>query len=418
MPEIVIVGLGNSGYSALQTIHKYDKNCNIVVIEKRDHELYSPCAIPWALQHSIDTKTLIHSIPKTKNIVVKLNETTKKIDVENKIIITDKNKYVYDKLILATGSQPIVPKELQCFYNKCLFVCHTLNDLKNIQTYYKTVKNAIVVGAGAIGLEIALALKHLGLKVKVIDKMPTILSANFDTEISEIIQNYLSNTLEICTNTTLTTNEILQNNAIVICAIGVTTNIQLALNSGIKTSKGILVNEYMETSVSDIYACGDCAEVFTNIGSIRTVSRLAPSAYIQGKVAGMNALGMKRKYTGTNNLFVAKLMDLEIASVGLTENYAKNHYKVKSAKITIKNKPQYMKNLSDVTLKLIVDEKYKILGAQCLGDYSGWRCNLIDLCIRNNFTLHKLLEIEFSYNPEINNIYEILYICSEILLRQ
>jgi NADH oxidase (H2O2-forming) len=209
---------------------------------------------------------------------------------------------------------------------------------------------------------------------------------------------------------------------IVVMAAGVKGNSKLAAASGIECSKnGIITNERMETSVKDIYAIGDCIETFSLIDSKPCVMQLATSAYQQGIVAGINAVGGNAKYPGALNTFVSKVGNLEIAATGYNTPSAEDFgYQVLGTKVKAPNKPEYMPNHKDINVKIIADKRTgKILGGQAIGEEgAAWRVNIISLAIRAGMDTAALNQAELAYSPPISEVYDVISMVTDFAGRR
>jgi NADH oxidase (H2O2-forming) len=203
---------------------------------------------------------------------------------------------------------------------------------------------------------------------------------------------------------------------------GVQADMKLAQAAGIKCSKnGIVTNNRLETSVKDIYAIGDCIETFHLINSKPCVMRLATSAYQQGIIAGINAVGGNAKYHGALNTFVSKIGKLEISAVGFNSKIAEEYgYDILGTKVKAPNKPEYMPNHKDITVKIIADKKTgRILGGQAVGEEgAAWRVNIISLAIRAGMDISALNQAELAYSPPVSEVYDVLSMATEFAKRR
>lgn len=436
MSRIVIIGFGAAGFYAAKSAAGAGRN-EITIIEKRDYDMFSPCGLPFAVEGTVGFETLKHDVPETNRLKKILGHEVLSADTENKTLqVRDlKNNSVktigYDSLIITTGSVPIIPEQTKKFFGKGVFAVSNIENSKVLYEQAKKSRNAVVIGGGAIGLEVAMALKKLGLNVSVVEKMKCLLPNNLDEDMSRVVKEYLEeNDINVFLgkeakilgkeNVEFVEVDGVRTDAdIVVMAVGSTPNINLIKNTEIKTEKGIIVNEKMETSIKDVYAAGDCAETFYLINRKPAVTRLATAAFQQGGVAGINASGGNAKYDGTLGTFVSVIGEMEAASTGFNSETAKKFgYDVVTGKAKGRTKPEWMPNSKEILVKIIADKKGRILGGQAIGDNAGWRINMIALAIRNNLSIFELAKADIAYSPPVSELVDALTMAAEFACRR
>lgn len=434
--KVVIVGLGTASFSAMLAIKKINRTVDITVIDKKSFDLQHSCGLPYALEGKVDLKSLEHSIGADKMNIKILSECeVVKIDKKNKEIeyvsLKDKSnsKLSYDRLLLDTGSEPFLPPINGLKDNKNIFTVKNSSDVNAIKKKVKQSKTAVVIGAGAIGLEIAYALKKKGLKVTIIEALSCLFPRAIDLDLSSILETYMKeNKIDILLNQKIKKideNKISLENTelksdIIICATGVRPNIKLAFELGLKTSQyGIIVDEHM-LAAKDIYAAGDCIEATNLITGNKFESQLATTAYKQGTIAGENIAGKSSSYNGSISTFASIIGDIEIACAGLNFYYAKEAgFDVVIGKSTSTNKPEWFGQPEKVTMKLLADKKTrKIIGAQAIGKNSSQRINVVSTAIAAEMTLDDLSDVELSYCPAVSQTYDVLHQAVDIALRK
>lgn len=434
--RVVIIGLGAAGFAAALAAKKYNRKAEIVFIDKKDFDLLHHCGLPFYIEGKIkDINELKQNlslkrmgIKKYANYkAVKINNDKKELEIKN-LKANNIEKIKYDSLIIATGAKPFIPPI------KGAELAYSVGNIENTQKIKKTAekaKNAVVIGAGAIGLETAHALKKNGLKTTIIDILPRALPKLIDNDISEILEDYLkSEGINLLFNkkiieikkdkVILEDKEIMAD--VVIMATGVKVDIEIAKNSGIKISKsGIIVDEKLKTNLKDVYAAGDCIQSFSLINKKTFIAQLASSAYQQGIVAGVNAANGNLTYEGTLGTFVSKIGSLEVAATGFNSSYAEeNGYNVTIGKATSSVKPEWFPGNKKITVKIIADRKNgKILGGQAIGQEGAEsRINIIAVAIKAGFTLKDLTEIELAYCPAVSDVKDVLVMAAEFGLRK
>jgi len=195
LAKLVIIGLSSAGFAALLSARKFDPKSEITVIDEKPFDLLHPCGLPYALEGKMPFEDLKHDIGTKKMRIKKITGKATKIDTQKKIIIVnDKDEVGYDSLIIATGSSPVIPpiegaKEL---LGKTVFTVHSFNDTKELDKIASKGKTAVIIGAGAIGLEVGFALKERGLEVKIIEALPQILPRCLDNDMVGVVEKHLN----------------------------------------------------------------------------------------------------------------------------------------------------------------------------------------------------------------------------------
>ena len=436
MSRIVIIGFGAAGFYASKSAMTSRKN-EIIIIEKRNYDMFSPCGLPFAVEGMVDFETLKHDVPETNRLKKLLGHEAVSVDVKNKTLqIRDlKNNNIktvgYDSLIISAGSRPIIFDQAKRFLGKSVFAVSNIENTKVLYERAKKSRNAVIVGGGGIGLEVAISLKKLGLNVSVVEKMKNLLPNNLDEDMGRVVEEYLKvkgvnvflgKEAKILGEKNVEFVEIddLRVDAdIVVMAVGSAPNTDFIKNTGIKIEKGIIVNEKMETNIKDVYAAGDCAETFYLINKKTAVTRLATAAFQQGEIAGINASGGNAKYDGSLGTFVSMIGEMEVASTGFnSETAEKFGYNVLTGKAKGRTKPEWMPNSREIIVKLVADRNGKILGGQAVGDNAGWRINMIALAIRNNLSIFELAKTDISYSPPVSELVDALTMAAEFAGRR
>jgi NADPH-dependent 2,4-dienoyl-CoA reductase/sulfur reductase-like enzyme len=441
----VIIGLGAGGFYAAKSALATNRDVEVIIIDKKDFELFSPCGMPFVIEGVVKSfEHLIHAIPEqSKRLTKLLKHEVTDIDVKNrtvnvKYVPTNETKKVgWDSLIIDTGSNPIVlpipgAKEL---LNKGMFTIDSLDNAKKIDELANNAKKAAVIGAGAIGLEIAVALKERGLDVVVAEKLSRPLPKILDEDIGEILKDFLTkkgikmifggNVERINGNNnveSISINGEAIKTDLVVMSVGVKANTDIVKNTRIKTGQfGIVTTPKMETNVNGIYAVGDCAETLNLITKKPASVQLATTAYKQGIVAGVNAAGGSMEYPGSLGTFGAVIGELEVAGTGLTSESAKAlGYDVIVGKGKTKTRPEWMSESTDIAVKIIVDASNgKILGGQSIGGSgAASRINVISTAIRSGMNIFDISSVELAYCPKISEMYDALSAAVDVAVKK
>jgi NADH oxidase (H2O2-forming) len=443
--EIVIIGLGVGGFIAAKTAKKINPNARITIIDEKKYDMFSACGLPFAMEGIIsDFDELIHSMPTEKMDMVKLPyHKAISIDNENKIVTAldiDSNTtkpVPYDSVIIATGSKPFVPPipGAHELLNKGVFVINDLENAKQIVDYSKSISSAVVVGAGAIGLEVGVALVQNNIEVTVIEMLPHAFPKAIDPDIAKILERSLKKAgiklmmgaaVEKITGdekvTSITVNSKTIPVDMVIMASGVHANWDLAKDAGCELGNwGIRTSAKMETSIPGIYAIGDCVETVSLINHKPWMSQLSTTAYRQGITAGTNVAGGYDTFGGSLTTFVSVIGKMEVAATGFNKFFANTAgYKVVIGKASGLTKPEWYPGAKEITIKVLADASTgRIIGGQGIGEEgAAARVNLISLAIKGGMNLHDLYEAELAYCPAVSEAYDPVSKACEFAIRK
>lgn len=430
--KVVIVGGVAGGASTAARLRRLDEDIEIVMFERGQYISFANCGLPYYIGGTIEEReALLLQTPEAMkerfNIDVRVENEVVKIDKEKKIIevkdLSSGETYQesYDTLVLSTGSTPIKPS-IPGIDSSNIFSLWTIPDTDAIKEYIDTkkVENAVVIGGGFIGIEMAENLHDLGIKVSLVE-MDKQVMAPIDYEMAQLIHGqlvqkgvnlYLENGVTSFESAKDKTIVNLQDNTqietdLVILSIGIRPNGELAKDAGLIVNKrgGIVVDDCLKTSDENIYALGDVIEVVDFINNEKTMIPLAGPANKQGRIVANNIVGVNETYKGTQGTSVVKAFDLTVASTGNNEKTLKKNGKKygEDYKITViqpKSHAGYYPGAIPMVIKLIFDLEGKILGAQIVG-YDGVdkRIDVIATLIRMGGTIYDLKELELAYAP-------------------
>jgi NADH oxidase (H2O2-forming) len=441
--KIIIIGAHAAGLDAASAARKTDRTAEITLITKEKKPAYSRCGLPFVLGGHIEKFDDLVVFPDRFYKMMKLNlltETTvTKVDAKAKTI----DKYdlngnletlSYDSLIIATGADPFVPP-IEGKDKKGIFVVRTLDDGVKINTAIETAKSAVIIGAGLIGLEVAVACLERGLKTTVVEFLPYVLPVLLDKAMAGRVQNALEEKgLNIIVgkgaekflgdekvNGVVVAGETIPADLVVV-ATGVRANIDLAKNAGVEIGqKGIKTNTKMETNLKDVYAVGDCAESINLVTLRPMMSQLGTTAVRQAKVAGINAGGGYSTFTGALGSWITRLFNTEIGGTGLTEFMAgRSGIQTVSTTLISKTRADYFPGALPVRVKLVADkETGKLIGAQIIGgEEVTQRINALSFAILNQMSIKELAKAETCYAPPVSETWEPMVLAAEMLLRK
>lgn len=440
MEKTVIAGLGAAGFSAVTTLRKSGYRGGIVVVDPKPFDLLHPCGIPYALEGEADPAGLAQTlapgslgVEKITGELSSINNVTRTISVSTPSGVVSVS---YDNLLLCTGSSPVIPplRGISLAMNKGLFSLSDEASAEAVKAALKGKKTGVVIGAGAIGLEAASALKSHLQSVTVVEKEEEVLPGGLDPDIARLVRERLEEkgiTFRLGESADdvffdgefrgLSIGRDRVDFEIGICATGFSPNIKAALTAGVICGQfGIQTDHFMRTNIQGIYAAGDCAATISAVDGRPVGSKLASAAWRQGAAAAFAIAGTPREYPGSAGCFVTKLCGLEIAGTGFCSAEAfERGFDPVMAKITSKIKPEYMKKNSELTVKVIADRKSRrILGAQAAGDGAASRINLIAGAMTFGVTLDRFSFSETAYCPAVSDVWDPLMRAAEGALRR
>jgi len=331
----VIIGNSVAAIGAIEAIRTNDQENPITVVSDEPHHTYSRPLISMLLSGKVTEDRMYYrdaDFYEKNKVTPILGKKAKSINVEDKVVILeDDQKIPYDKLLIATGGKPFVPpmKGLDKYE---ILTFTKWDEVKKIKAMAKSAKHVVVVGGGFIGLKVAESLNELGVKVVVVELLDRILGLVLDNIGSKIIHDRITEAgIEIVTENTIQeivgsdskiTHVILKDGQkmdcdMVIVAIGVRSNIEIVENTPVEVNRGIVVNNKMETSVSDIYAAGDVAEAYDMLYESKRTTPILPSAYAQGKIAGDNMSKGASEFPGDLPMNSIEFYGLPFMSIGI-----------------------------------------------------------------------------------------------------
>lgn len=416
--RIIIVGGGAAGASCAARLRRLNEDAEIIILEKTDEISIANCGLPYFCSDIIsDRDKMLVSNPSVfkdlLNVDVRLNSAVTSIDRNKKAVtVNDEYELEYDKLVLALGASPIKPP-IVGINNENIFTVRTLNDADRIKDFIKNngIKNAVVVGGGFIGVEMAESFAHLGLSTSIVELSNQLL-APIDSDMAAFVHNQVRDngvTLHLSDGVKeFEEKEIVLNSGkkihydIAILAIGVKPEISLPQNAGLEIGKrGLLVNEFMQTSDANIYAAGDSVEIKDFVDDLNTLIPLAGPANRQGRIIADNISGLNSTYKKTQGTAVVKVFDLTVANTGNNEKQLKSkNIEYKKIHILGNSHATYYPGSLPMFIKLLFTQEGKILGAQAVGmEGVEKRIDVIATVMRLCGKVQDLIDSELCYAP-------------------
>jgi NADPH-dependent 2,4-dienoyl-CoA reductase/sulfur reductase-like enzyme/rhodanese-related sulfurtransferase len=435
--RIIVVGGSAAGPKAAAKARRLDYDADITIIQKERDLSMASCGFPYYVGGCFDDRNQLISTPagvvrdskfflnakgidaRTETEATAIDRPAHKITCRN-LRTGETDVLAYDKLVLCTGSVPFIPpvagRDLEG-----ITTLHSLADADFLRRVCddRRIKKAVIIGGGLIGIETCEALQLAGIDITVIELLPQLLTF-LDWELAKLVENHIreksamvitGNGLDefLGENGRLTAVK-LQNGTELPCelgvvAVGVRPNVDLARDAGLAIGpcRGIVVNEYMQTSDPDIYAAGDCVESRHMITGQPVHSSMGDLANLQGRVAGQNViLGNTATFPGTIQTGICKIFDYAAGTTGLSEAVARKtgFAEVETVINANPDKPVFM-GAKLIVSKMIVDRKTgRLLGYQAVGPGEvSKQVTAAALAITAKMTVDDLLSLDLPYAP-------------------
>ena len=449
--KIVVIGGVAAGPKAAARAKRCDPSAQVTLVEKGEWISYGGCGLPYFLGATVkninDLMTTSWEAVRTPEFMkntkdidtllgweaTKINRAEKTVEVKD--CKTGEVKVLpYDKLVLATGAENFKPP-MENIDATGVFGMKTPKDALDMQNYIKAegVSSAVVIGAGLIGMECAEAFANWGLDVTIIEMQGSIFPQVLDAEMGAVFQNYLEGEdLNFMLNTKV--EKILVNEEgkvsgvqtdkgavdaqLVLVAVGVRPQVQLAVDAGLEVEKAIIINDHCQTSDPDIYAAGDCVMTTNLVSGQRVYSPMGSTANRQGRVIGTNITGGDATHPGVVQTAVCKMFDWSLGAVGLSERVAKQlGYDTVTAIVPGPDITHFMPGKKLIMTRLLADRATgRILGVQIVGPGKvDKRIDTMVAAITFGVTAKQLANLDLSYAPPLSSAMENLTNAANVL---
>ncbi|GFR35715.1 FAD-dependent oxidoreductase [Thermobrachium celere] len=433
--KIIIIGCTHAGTAAAINTSKLYKDAQITVYERNDTISFLSCGIALYVGGVVkDVRGLFYSSPeqlrelgintKMKHDVLDVDFDNKKIRVKN---LETGEEFIdnYDKLIITTGSWPIIPK-IEGYELQNILLSKNYYHANEIIKSVENIQNVVVIGAGYIGVELAEAFREKGKNVTLIDTQDRILSKYLDKEFTDLAEDALKkNGINLALSQTVVkfegedgkvkrviTDKGQYDADVVIVCVGFKPSTEMFKGKLDMLPNGaIIVDEYMRTSKRDVFAAGDCAAVWYNPTKSYEYIPLATNAVRMGTLAARNLVDNNIKWRGTQGTSGIKIYDLNIASTGLIEEVAKGKgLNVQTVTIEDNYRPEFMPTYEKAKLKVVFEkETGRIVGAQILSKHDLTSLmNIMSVFIQNEMTIEDLAFTDFFFQPHFNKPWNLL----------
>jgi len=332
--KYLIIGNSAGGIGAAEAIREAGKTGPITIISDEKYPTYSRPLIAKYLTGERDLDGMLFRPAEfygQNDIAFLPGERVKVLELESRTAELDSGgRIVCEKLLLATGGVPIVPR-MEGVGKRGVFTFISLDDAKAIDVFLDNASKAVVIGGGLIGISVTEALVKRGVEVTVVEMKERILNTILDEQASLIVEQALrqakvsivtSHTVAEISGEDMVKGVVLDDREVILCdlvvvAIGVMPRIELVEGIGIKVNRGIVVDRHMATSHPDVYSCGDAAEAYDFVYGENRLTPIWPNAYFGGRIAGYNMAGIETEYPGGTAMNSLNYFGLDIASAGM-----------------------------------------------------------------------------------------------------
>jgi NADPH-dependent 2,4-dienoyl-CoA reductase/sulfur reductase-like enzyme len=433
--KIIVIGCTHTGTTAVKEILKNEPTAEISVYEINDNISFLSCGIALCVGNVVeDINNLFYSSPQqlekdgvkmfTRHKVVSIDREKRQIKAIN-LNTNEELIDTYDKLVISTGSWPIVPPfeglELQN-----VMLSKNFKHAQDIILKAPNAKKVAVIGAGYIGVELAEAFKHLNKEVVLVDLEPNIMGKYFDDHIVKIVEDtFTKNNIELAlgekvirfegnnhvVSKVVTDKRTIEADLVILC-IGFKPNTDIFKNVVDTLPNGaIVVDEYMRTSDPNIFAGGDAVTLNYLPDHSKSYLPLATNALRTGTIIGKNIKENTVKHPGTNATSSIKVFNYNISTTGLTKNEAiKRGINAESITVTDNHLLEFMDGSKETTLTVVYDiDSRRVIGGQYITEaFLPQTINVISMMIHYNTKIDELPYLDFYFLPHFNKPWNII----------
>jgi nitrite reductase (NADH) large subunit len=332
--HLVIIGNGAAGLSALSRFRALDTDSKITLISAESGTAYSRVLLPYYLRRKIPYENLFIRQPEDYQklgVQTEFGMGVRRLDTETRKLTLENGRFIYyDGLLIATGSRPFLPP-IKGLAGTNVVHLWTLQDTEQLDSLFQPGRRVLVLGSGFIALQAAWAAQQRGLQVTVYELLPRIMPTVLDEPAAALLQRAVEeHGVEVRVG--IQTERVDRSKPgvltvhakdrpplevdLIIVGAGVRPNIEFLAGSPVRTDRGILIDEYMQTNVPGIYAAGDVARGPTSFGETHQTHALWPTAVEHGTIAGKNLAGQQIPYQGSLNMNVTEMFAVTVASMG------------------------------------------------------------------------------------------------------
>lgn len=442
--DLVILGANAAGMSAASQARRQSENLSIAVFEKGEDISYASCGLPYFISGLIPDPSQLFAVSKDKftgkkNIEIHTGHEAIKVSFSDKTVTlrssSGEQKCKYGKLVISTGARAFIPP-LEGIKNKNIFTLRSFNDGVRIKNFIESnnPRNAVIIGGGFIGLEMAESFVFRNIKTSIVEMLPSpastmsgviqkiitgkLIEKGVELFTSEKVEHF--NQEEERVSVHLASGKKLQAD-IVIVSVGVLPNTEFLKGSGLSISdRGvILINEKSETNIKDVYAAGDCASVMNLITEKSDYIPLGSTANKQGRVAGLQAAGVRDEtFPGVVGSQFVKIFDLEIGKTGFNSSDAKRAgIPHETVSVEWKSIAGYCPNSEKINVTMTINPVTRqIIGGEVAGTLgAALRTNAIAVAISAKMTVDQFAYLDLGYAPPFSPVWDSLLAAAQQL---
>ncbi len=452
--KILVIGAVAAGLKAASKARRCGPSAEITVIERGRLISYGACGLPYYVGAEVNSLEELMKTPAgmlrdpeyfrdvkninvmTRTLATGIDRKTKRVSARN-LDSGEESVIPYDKLVIATGASPIKPSLPGIGLQNIFSLWHP-DDAKAIRKGMESgkFKNAVVIGAGLVGMEMMSALKTWGANVTMIEMKGHVFPAFLDAEMAGLVDKYVrendiklrtgETVLKFSGDTAVTAVETDKGTIpadLVILALGVRPNAELAASAGLEIGPtgAIAVSPLLQTSDPDIFAGGDCVENINIVTGRKVFAPMGSTANKHGRIIGENLFGSSSRFRGILNTVIVKVLDLNVGKTGITEIEAKElDYDYMSVTTAGFDKPHYMEGAKLITIKLIAEAKSrKILGLQAIGEGDvAKRIDIAASVLTLGGTINDLFDIDLAYAPPYSSPIDSVAVAANALMNK
>ncbi|HUT04204.1 MAG TPA: FAD-dependent oxidoreductase [bacterium] len=447
--KLVVVGASAGGLSAASRARRVNPGLEIVVFEKTEHVSVGFCELPYLIAGYIkDRREVIavslENLREKRNLDVRIrhdvlgiNPTAKTVTYRD-LELGKECEIAYDRLVLSPGASPIRPP-IPGLSAPNVFVLHSLADADAIINYIRErgPKNAVIVGGGYIGLEMAEALSRNELSVTIVEMLPNVLGT-MDDELTSLVEAHLEKQgVGLALSSPLEKVVLGEDGYVravvaggkqypadmVFLALGIRPNVRLAKEAKIQLGgTGAIATDWKQkTSDESIFAAGDCCESQDIVTGRKVWVALGTTANKQGRIAGDNAAGGYSVFKGITSTAISKTFDIEIGRGGLTEKEAKKlGLDYETVVASARSRSGTYPGARKMRVKLVFERVGgRLLGGQVVGEDGVLaRTNVLACALFNRLTVEEAARYDLAYSPPFAPVWDAVLVACNLAVKK
>lgn len=442
-----MVGGSDAGISAALRARELDPSVEVTVLVADSFPNFSICGLPYYLSGEVpDWRDLAHRTTaelEAAGIELLLEHEATQVDAVGHSITArspDGGEVAlgYDKLVIATGAEPVRPP-IPGIENDGVFQLHTMGDSFTLNgALAGKPREAMIVGAGYIGLEMAEALRTRDVRVSVVEQLPEVLPT-VDPELGALVRQGLErHQVRVLTGVGVTgithadgrlsvrsADDEIGSADLVLVVVGVRPQTTLAVDAGVATGArgAIQVDRQMKTTVPDIYAAGDCVVTYHRLLKSDSYLPLGTTAHKQGRVAGENAVGGDRTFEGSLGTQVVKVFEHAIARTGLRDHEAESAgFETVTVESRVPDHKRYYPDTQEIVIRVTGDrDTNQLLGAQLVGPVGAEvpkRVDIFAAAIHHSMSVEAMNDLDLSYTPPFGSPWDAVQLATQTWTRE